>query len=375
MLLINQNQVVTRPAALRELVDTLQQQAVIAVDTESNSLYAYRERVCLIQFSTHLMDMLVDPLALDDLSPLAPVFANPAIEKIFHAAEYDLICLKRDFSFEFANLFDTQAAARILGRKQVGLGVMLQAEFGVEQDKHFQRANWGMRPLPADHLTYAVQDTRYLIPLRERMAEQLRQAGLWELAQEDFERLRWVENHQNDEEDAWWHIPHANELTPQQAAVLQALCDYRDQLARAMDRPRFKVIGSQTLHAIAQHCPGRTDELRQLPGMTPPQVRRHGRALLQAVQRGLDSEPLYPPRQPRPDERYLLRLDALRSWRKQAAHEMGVESDVVLPKDLMTRLAELEDRRPEAVQQVLQGAPWRWKRFGAQIVKVIVRGK
>jgi ribonuclease D len=370
---IDQIQLITHAAALRTLAKELQRHPIIAVDTESNSLYAYRERVCLIQFSTPLADTLVDPLALDDLTPLAPVFSDPKIEKVFHAAEYDLICLKRDFGFEFSNLFDTLVAARILGRKHVGLGAILATEFNVEQDKRFQRANWGARPLPPDHLFYAVQDTRYLIPLRERLAEQLKQAGFWELAQEDFRRLCLIENHQMVEEDDWYHVPHANELTPQQAAVLQELCDYRDGMARAMGRPRFKVIGSQTLHAIAQNCPGRMDDLRRLPGMTPPQLHRHGRAILTAVQRGLDREPLHPPKPVRPDERYLLRLDALRTWRKQVANSMGVESDVVLPKDLMQALAEKDTRKPGAIAEVLAATPYRLERFGPQLERLLAK--
>jgi len=373
MLTIDPSQLITNATALRSLANELQRHPIIAVDTESNSLYAYRERVCLIQFSTPQADMLVDPLALDDLTPLAPFFANPKIEKVFHAAEYDLICLKRDYGFEFANLFDTLVAARILGRKHVGLGSILAAEFNVEQDKRFQRANWGSRPLTPDQLNYAVQDTRYLIPLRQRLAEQLKQAGFWELAQEDFSRACLIENHLLEEEDLWWRVPHANELTPQQAAVLQELLNYRDEMARSMNRPRFKVIGGQTLHAIAQNCPGRMDDLRRLPGMTPPQLRRHGRAILTAVQRGLDRDPLYPPRQVRPDERYLLRLDTLRNWRKQVARSMGVESDVVLPKDLMQMLAEKDPRNHSAVAEVLAASPYRLSRFGAQLEKMLVK--
>ena len=116
---------IDHPAALVRLADVLLRQTVIAVDTESNSLFAYQEQVCLIQFSTDTNDYLVDPLVLADLSPLGPVFANPTIEKVFHAAEYDVICLKRDFGFEFNNLFDTMLAARILGRSGLGLGTTL----------------------------------------------------------------------------------------------------------------------------------------------------------------------------------------------------------------------------------------------------------
>src|SRR6185436_13242383 len=114
----------------------------IAVDTESNSLHAYRERVCLVQFSTPKKDYVVDPLVIQDLSALAPIFSNPKIEKIFHAAEYDLICLKRDFGFGFVNLFDTMQAARILGYPFVGLDNILAEKFSVTIDKRHQKADW-----------------------------------------------------------------------------------------------------------------------------------------------------------------------------------------------------------------------------------------
>ena len=106
---------VTKPSQLKRLADKLAKQPVVAVDTESNSLYAYQEQVCLVQFSIPGTDYLVDPLVLLDLEPLRPIFADPGIEKVFHAAEYDVICLKRDFEFTFGGLFDTMVAARILG--------------------------------------------------------------------------------------------------------------------------------------------------------------------------------------------------------------------------------------------------------------------
>src|SRR5690606_21288536 len=117
----------------------LAREPAVGVDTESNSLFAYRERVCLIQFSTPTQDFIVDPLALGDLSGLAPLFANPAQQKVFHAAEYDIICLKRDYGFQFANLFDTMVAARTLGWPQLGLAAILENHFGVKMNKRFQR--------------------------------------------------------------------------------------------------------------------------------------------------------------------------------------------------------------------------------------------
>ncbi len=159
----------------------------IAVDTESNSLHAYHERVCLIQFSTTEQDYILDPLALEDLSLLGPIFANPQIEKIFHAAEYDLICLRRDYGFTFSNIFDTMQAGRILGRKQAGLDRLLEDKFGVKVNKRFQKADWAVRPLSRDLLVYARLDTHYLIPLSNLLKADLEEKGLWQLALEDFQ--------------------------------------------------------------------------------------------------------------------------------------------------------------------------------------------
>src|SRR5574340_1821422 len=139
---------IDQPAKLGQLVKKLAGQSLAAIDTESNSLFAYREQVCLIQISTSDQDFLVDPIALPDLSPLESFFEDPAIEKIFHAAEYDIMCLKRDFNFEFNHIFDTMQAARILGYPNVGLADMLEVELGVTIEKKYQRANWGQRPLP-----------------------------------------------------------------------------------------------------------------------------------------------------------------------------------------------------------------------------------
>ena len=363
---------ITRPEALLELVRLLSQQAIVGVDTESNSLFAYQEQVCLIQFSTTEADYLVDPLALADLTPLGVVFADPKIEKVFHAAEYDLLCLKRDFGFSFANLFDTMLAGRILGRKEVGLGAMLEAFYGVQADKRQQRANWGQRPLPAPLLAYASLDTHYLIPLRDRLEVELNEAGLLPLAQEDFQRLCQAESGVHDERrETFWRLSGAHDLTPQQAAVLYELHKYREQAAHLQDRPLFKVMGNQTLVALAGACPASLDDLRGLPGMSHHQIRQHGRAILQAVQKGLAAEPLYPPRQPRPDERYLARLDALREWRKLKAREMGVESDVVLPRDLLYRLASENPFKPQELQAVLHDSPWRLEHFGEQIMEIL----
>lgn len=373
----SQPALIQRPDQLSRLVEILQESRRIAVDTESNSLYAYQEQVCLLQFSTEEADYLLDPLAFEDLNPLAPLFNDPNIEKIFHAAEYDLICLKRDFGLEFANLFDTMVAARIGGRKAVGLGSLLSEEFGVRQNKRHQRANWGQRPLPDDLLNYARMDTHYLIPLRDILYKELKDHNLLELAKEDFNRLCEIEtnggknNPENVRNPDPWRISGAHDLNPRQAAVLWELCVYRERTAREINRPLFKVINDQTLLSIAQAQPMNKKELSKLRGMSARQVNRHGDHLLRAVQRGLKADSIYPPRSPRPKPFFTERLEALRGWRKKTARKMGVESDVVLPRDLMLSLAEEGPQDLEALAEVLNDVPWRLEHFGEQILATL----
>ncbi|MGD2026581.1 MAG: ribonuclease D, partial [Anaerolineales bacterium] len=253
-------------AGLARLTKNLLRQPVISVDTESNSLYAYREQVCLIQFSIPDEDYLVDPLSLKDISRLGEVFANPGIEKIFHAAEYDLLTLKRDFGFSFENLFDTMVAARIVGRKRVGLGSLLEEEFNIRLEKKYQRANWGKRPLPPAMLNYASLDTHFLIRLRNVLAKELDRMERWSIAEEDFDRLTEVngtppEPHGVDV----WRISGVYDLNPQQVTILRHLAEYREEKARKMNRPLFKVIGDKTLVAIAEEAPDTLEELSKLP--------------------------------------------------------------------------------------------------------------
>lgn len=363
---------VARPHELERTVRELAQDELLAVDTESNSLFAYREQVCLIQFSNSAEDYLIDPLALNDLASLERLFADPNIEKIFHAAEYDLICLKRDFGFTFHNLFDTMIASRILGRNGVGLGSLLREEFDIELDKRYQRANWGQRPLPPAQLSYARLDTHYLIDLRSRLKDALIAAGRWELAQEDFARLEKTEPPEGEHVNGTcWKIAGKAELTARQMSVLHALCDYRERQAQHANLPLFKVISNEVLVQTAQSMPKTLTELQENTRLSPRQLNRHGEGLLKAVQIGLQSEAPRRPVHHRPDESFLARLDALRNWRKLTGRELGVESDVVLPRDVMEVIAQANPKNRGELAQVMRDLPWRLDHFGQEILDVL----
>ncbi len=357
---------------LKTLAQTLAHEPAVAVDTESNSLYAYREQVCLIQISIPAHDYLLDPLVVSDLTPLATFFANPRQQKIFHAAEYDVLCLKRDYGFEFAHLFDTMAAARTLGWAQVGLAALLEKYFGVKMNKKHQRADWGRRPLTREQLDYARLDVHYLLALREIMEKELTAAGRLEEAHEEFDRLTRLKvepppvNHNH-----FWHLNGARDLKPAQAAVLREVYHYRERQAERANRPPFKIFSEQTLMEIAQHCPRSPKDLRALSGMTPGQMERHAQALLQAVQHGLAAAPPHPPRQQREADDVRERYDRLHLWRKRKAQARGVESDVILPRDTLWELARRIPRTPADLQTIETLGPWRRATYGVELLKVL----
>jgi ribonuclease D len=358
--------------ALERLAASISGQRCIAVDTESNSLYVYRERVCLLQFSTKSADYLVDPLAVSDLRCLAPIFVDAKIEKVFHAAEYDVLCLKRDFGFKMNNLFDTRIASRTLGRKRSGLGDILAEEFDVEINKRFQRANWGKRPLSTELLDYARLDTHFLLPLRDRLAKELRAAGRWEEAIEASEAVKLVEPESaNFDPQGFWRIAHARQLKPESAAVLRQLYMLRDKYARRLDRPPFKVLGDKTLLAIAQEMPNSLEALGKLPGMTSGQVHRYGKDILEAVRRASNGPRPKPPSNARVEEVVMSRYQTLREWRMRVARTRQVESDIVLPRELVWDIAHRAPRDRKALKELMEPYEWRFRMYADDILHLL----
>ena len=359
-------------AALEQLVATLVREPAIGVDTESNSLFAYRERVCLIQFSTPTEDFILDPLAFDDLNSLAPLFADPRQQKIFHASEYDVICLKRDYNFQFSNMFDTMVAARTLGWPQLGLAAILETHYGLRMNKRFQRADWGLRPLTPELLDYARLDTRFLVRLRDILMAELAAKGRLLEAQEEFARLERVAGAGNGvNPNAFWRINGARDLPPAQAGVLRELHEYRERQAERADRPPFKVMSDQTLLAIAHSGPNSLGDLERLPGMTAQQIRRHGATLLKAVRRGLGGPPARPPHFEREPDSVRERYELLHQWRKRKAQARGVESDVIISRDALWELARGAPRTPEALALIENLGPVRREAYGPEILDVI----
>lgn len=355
---------------LDALTRRLMKESRVAIDTESNSLHAFREQVCLIQFSIPGEDFLVDPFSVKDFSPLNALFLDQSIEKIFHAAEYDLICLKRDFNLEINNIFDTMQAARILSYPAVGLNNMLQEKFQIVLDKRFQKADWARRPLPVDQLNYACMDTRYLLGLRDILYQELTDKCLWGLAFEEFQRISCCNGSSHQEVISWQRSKGATRLNPQQLAVLNELYKWRLGQAERMNRPVFKVVVDKLLIAVAESLPNHLDGLIEI-GCTTRQIQLFGKDILSAVKRGLKAPPVTRLAVKRPSQAFLQRLEALRSWRKQVAQETGLESDVILPRSFMHSIAESNPNSLNSLANHMPHSPWRLEKYGFQILECI----
>ncbi len=353
------------------MIDDLAAQSRVAVDTESNSLHAFREQVCLMQFSSTNADYLVDPIELKDLSLLAPIFSNPNIEKIFHAAEYDLVCLRRDFSFTFASLFDTMQAARILGYPGVGLDRLLGDKFKIQMDKRHQKANWAARPLTKEQIHYARLDTHYLFDLRDVLEKELRESERLEFAREDFVRACLVdEQKQKAYSESWERFAGRKDLSLRELTILSYLCKWRDKEAEKLNRPPYKVIMDDVFVLLSKNPPEKKVDLSAV-GLSEKQIGLWGDGVLAAIRRGTEAPLVERKQTEAKDDAFLRRLEKLKVWRKEAGLEMGVESDIILPKPYLSRLAENPPASADELALVMKDTPTRVVKYGAQILKTL----
>lgn len=361
---------VDAPAAFDTMMAALVREPAIAFDTESNSLYRYHYRVCMIQISTAETDYLLDPLRLRDIRPLGDVLADSSIQKIFHAAENDILMLQRDFEFEFANIFDTMLAARILGWRQVGLAALLQEHFQVTLDKHAQLTDWGQRPLTAAQLSYARLDSHYLISLRDLLTRELGARRRWREAQDAFEGLRRVTYVEKPfDPDGFWRMKGARDLTAQELAILRELYLWRDDQARLLDRPPFKVLGDETLLHLSRLQPEHPFELP----FNPRQIDQFGVDVLNAIRRGRHAPPPTPPARPqngngRPDPQVQSRFDRLRAWRAARAADRAVDADIVMTNEALMAIARAAPTSLDALSNVGVMGAWKLEEYGAELL-------
>ncbi|MEK7701941.1 MAG: ribonuclease D, partial [candidate division NC10 bacterium] len=255
---------------LRDVAERLATSGEVALDTEGDSLHHYPERLSLVQLAVPAGEVwLVDPLALDDLSALAPVFAEPGIVTVLHAGDNDLAQLKRRHGFRFGSLFDTYVAARFLGEPALGLDVILARYLGVQLPPSRQRDDWSARPLGEAQLHYAAADVFHLVELKRRLEEDLRRVGRLAWVQEECAALAAQPvTERTADPNAFAGLKGARDFGPRDLGTLRELYELRERLARAADRPPFKILGEETLVRLAQVAPRDRAALAAVPGCT-----------------------------------------------------------------------------------------------------------
>lgn len=365
------------PEALQALADCLRHVPVLAVDTEADSLHHYPEKLCLLQLGWgEGHGALVDPLVLPGLAPLLPIFADPAVVKVFHAADNDLAYLKRLHGFTVASLFDTAIAARFLGATALRLEGLLGHYLGVQPVASRQKDDWSRRPLSPEQEAYALNDVAHLIPLRERLIAELRGRGREAWVEEECAALAALpapEKRQDPE--AYLELKGSRELDAQGLAALRELYRMRESAAVALDRPPFKILGNEVLVRLAALRPRDTAAILTVTGCTPKVVHRFGPAILGAVSRAEALPASDLPVRPSPARRAVparvrRRIEALKEWRRAAAQRLGLEPGLLLPQRLIDRLAESPPADMEALAMIDGMRRWRADLIGQELLEV-----
>jgi len=331
--------------ALAAAAKRLSKARTIGLDTEADSFYHYFHKCCLLQISDGERVFLVDVLAIRQPDALKEIFAAERSVKILHAAEQDILYLRRDFAFDIHPVFDTMIAAQLLGKPSVGLAGLLSAYFGAKLDKGCQRDDWSKRPLTDRQKAYAAADVRQLIPLRDALLAELEATGRLDWAEEEFEVVanRSREPREFDPDD-FWGLKGARDLEPRNATILKELYVMRDVRARAADLPPFRIVSDATLVALARRAPRSLNEVDGIKGFTPLVRRRIGSAVIDAINQGLAKKEARRPKPASGQNRrrtasFKVRVERLRAWRKVASAALGLDPGVLFPQSTLEALA------------------------------------
>lgn len=366
--------ILTRSAEIAAFSADLSREPVIAVDLEADSMHSYQEKVCLLQFSTPNQTLLIDPLAGGDLSPLGAVLANPAIRKVFHAADYDTRCLRRDFGFVIHGLFDTMVSCQFLGEEKFGLNDVLGKYYGVTLDKQYQRADWSQRPLSPEMIAYAAADTTHLLQLADFLEARLREKGRLDWVTEEFELLeqgRFTEH----SGPLFLRFKGAAALDRRQLAMLEGLLHWRDREAERRDKPPYKVLGNDYLLLLIRNAPVDSAALSAIPGLPGWVAERFGKSVLPVIATALALPEEELPRYPKSERRERdpladQRLATLKLWRAKIAKELELEPGILINNGL---LEEISRNPPRTLAELEKIGMKRWQRrvLGAGIVAAL----
>ena len=366
--------IINSSGQLAAAVEAMHREPAIALDTESNSFFHYPEQLCLVQIATSRVVVIVDPLAFTEVLPLKGLLASPGVQKIIHAADYDVRNLDRAWGFRVANIYDTYLAGRFAGMTQLGLAALAQELLGVrlDKEKRLQRADWGRRPLSREAQEYAAADVRHLMAIRDELDKRVRLLGRTEWVAEEFTLLARIRYESPDPESAFLAVKGSRDLSPQGLAVLRALCAFREMEALRQGRPHFRVLGDTTLVYLAANPEA---DLAQTPGLGPAGLQRFGRSLQQAIQDGISAPPLHRPRRAqrrgRPTQEQIARLQMLKAWRSALGERLSMDPSLLWPMASLERLAgQTSTLDAELVAPEVRA--WQRQEFGASLRTLLV---
>jgi len=349
---------------------------LLAIDTEGASFHRFVDRIYLLQLSTRDRSAIIDPLPIGTPQELGILLESQKVQVVFHDADYDLRLLHQDYGWQVRNIFDTRVAAQLLGIRAFGLAALLEKYFGVKLDKKHQRADWSMRPLTRDMLDYAAQDTMHLLGLRDRLADELKRAGRWEWAREEFALLEATRWDADDAANAFLRMEGARDLNRRELAILRELVAWRDDVARKADRATFRVLGNEPLLDIVRVKPSTREALAAIKGMPRSLLERSANDLLEAVKRGLALPDADLPRFAKAlrwerDPDFDARASALKTVRDAAASRLDMDPGVLCSRDRLEAVARRNPQSMDELREIPELRRWQVEELGADFLKAL----
>ncbi len=360
---------VTDTPSLRELVEQLRSAPAVAIDTEFMRERTYFARLCLIQLASDDVAAIVDPLAIDDLSPLKALLTDPKVVKVFHAGSQDLEIFYRIFGVATAPVFDSQVAATLAGfPQQVGYGALVKDVMGVTLDKGDTYTDWAKRPLSATQVEYALNDVRYLTEIRRRLLSEMEREGRIDWLAADFSRLEDPATYEVVPRELWRRVKRVSSLNRRQLAVAREVAAWREEEAQRRDVPKRWVVGDESIIEIARRAPKTADELLAIRGVADKIGRGAQQGLLSAVAAGVavsDADLPSLDKRRRPVGDVDGAVDLMIALVRLRAREHGVAMPLMASRDDLERLAAGE----KEASPLLEG--WRKKMVGDELVALL----
>jgi ribonuclease D len=373
---------VQSPDDADSLVEALADAPRLALDCEAAGFHRYSDRLCLVQLSVGHRTFVVDPLAFDIRAILRGPLENPDVGVVMHGADFDLRLLSRDLGIRIRGLVDTQVQASLMGVEGLGLASLLEAHFGVKLSKKYQRADWAERPLTDGMLAYAADDTRYLERLTDVLDGELARLGRQAWAEEEYLAMEAISDEAREadevDEDPVVRVKGARDLTPRQVAALREALDWRDEIARRLDRAPFRVIGDPPLIEAALGAVPVSEALTEIRGFPRGLAREHGAELvrrLEAVALLPESDVVGYPRHVRrgpgrPPPELEAAVDQLKAVRNRRADEIGLPKGTLMSNALLLAVARAAPATMEELLAVEGMRMWKAQAAGEGLLKI-----